>query len=310
MSQKIYIIGHKYPDLDSVIASISYATLKNQLEKTKKYHPAITGEINKITKFVLKKYNFNKPKILENIKNKKIILVDHNEFSQSAKGVEKAKIIEILDHHKVNFQYSEPIKFTTLPLGSTNSIIYNLNKKHNIKINKNMAGIMLSAILDDTVITKSPTCTEIDKKIIKELSKLAKIDNWKKYGIEMFKIKSNVSDKTAQEIIKLDFKDFNFKAGKFGIGQIETVDLLELKKREEELLKKLTKLKNTENYHSVILFITDIIKEGSLFLIATNDQKKIEQALKAKLENNKVYINGIISRKKQVIPKFNNIFDK
>ena len=307
---KIFVIGHKIPDLDSIAGAISYANLKNAIEKTQNYIPIKTGNINKETKYALQKFNFDSPKILKSAKNKNIILVDHNEFSQAILNIEKSKIIEIVDHHKLDFKYSEPIQVNIKPWGSVCSIIYEEYLKYNIKINKNLAGLMLSAILVDTVITKSPTCTEKDIKIIKELAKITKINDWKKFGMDLFKIKSSVSKLSEMEIIKSDYKDFLFKTGKFGIGQVETVNLKEFDNRQEKILTELNKIKNENNYHTVILFITDIINEGSLFLIATNDLKNIEKALDKKFNNNTVYIEKIISRKKQVIPKLLKIFDK
>jgi manganese-dependent inorganic pyrophosphatase len=306
---KTYIIGHKSPDLDSVAAAISYAILKNRLEQTEEYFPAIAGATNKVTDYILEKYSIEKPEILNDASDKKIILVDHNELSQSADNMEKANIVEVLDHHKINFNYSEPIEFKVFPCGSTNSIIYNMYKMHNLELTESLAGLMLAAILDDTVITKSPTCTEVDKEIIEKLAKEAGIEDWKKFGMENFKVKSSVSDLSVEEIIKSDYKDFNFKQGKFGVGQIETVDLKELENREEEIIEKLNKIKKEENYHSVILFLTDIINEGSKFLIVSDNEKEIEEAFGTKIENNRTYIEGIVSRKKQVAPVLMKKFD-
>lgn len=307
---KVYIIGHKSPDLDSVTSAINYAKFKNKLENTDKYVPAVAGELNKVTEFVLDKFQTDKPEKLEDISGKKVILVDHNESSQSQDGIEEAEIVEILDHHKMDFKYGDPIKIDIRPMGSTNSIVYQMYKENNIEIDKNLAGVMLSAVLDDTVITKSPTCTDVDKEIILELSKLAEVKDWNAYGIEMFKVKSSMKDNTAMEVIKNDFKDFDFSVGKFGIGQVETADLTEFTEREDELMEEINKLKESEGYHSVVLFITDIMKEGSQFLIVTSDIENIEKALGEKLEGGKVYIDGIISRKKQVAPKFDEVFNK
>ncbi len=308
--EKIYIIGHTSPDLDTVASAIAYANLKNQLTKTENYLPVIAGEVNAETDFALKKFHFEKPSILESLAQKKVILVDHNENSQSLKGREKAEIIEVLDHHKVDFSYSKPIVFKVFPLGASATIIARCYEKNNLEISKEIAGLLLSAILVDTVITKSPTCTEEDIKYIEKLAKIAQIEDWRAYGLELFKIRSSVNTKTPEEIIKGDFKDFNFKQGKIGIGQVETVDLSDFDDLKENLLKKLKEIQEKENYHSVILFITDIMKEGSLFLVAGKDLSKIEDALGEKLKNNEVYIPGIISRKKQVAPKFMEIFDK
>ncbi len=309
MSQ-VFIIGHKSPDLDSVAGVISYAKLKNAIEKTKKYIPVITENINKETKYSLRKFNFNTPKILKSAKNKKIILVDHNEFSQAVLDIEESQIIEIIDHHKLNFKYNEPIQINIKPWGSVCSIICQEFFNYNIKINKNLAGLMLSAILIDTVITKSPTCTKKDVKIIEQLANIAKINNWKNFGMELFKVRSSVSELSEIEIIKSDYKDFLLKARKFGIGQVETVNLKGFDCRQKKILEELKKIKNKNNYHTVILFLTDIIDEGSLFLVATDNLKNIEKAFNKKFNNNKAYIKGIISRKKQVIPKLSKIFGK
>jgi manganese-dependent inorganic pyrophosphatase len=308
--EKIYVIGHKSPDLDSVVAAITYAILKNQLENTDKYVPSIAGKQNKVTAFVLEKFGFELPEILEDARNKNLILVDHNEVSQRVDGGEEANILEVLDHHKINFNFSDPICFQSCPWGSTTSIIYRKFKINNLKIDKNLAGLMLSAILDDTVIAKSPTCTDKDREFIAELAKMAEIENWQDYGIKMFKAKSSVSDLSAEEIIKLDFKENDFKAGKFGFGQLETVDLNEFKEREEELLKYLKKIFKEENYHTVALFITDIIQEGSRVLICSQDMEGCEKALDQKIENNTGFVPGLVSRKKQVIPRFSDVFDK
>ena len=306
----IYIIGHKSPDLDSVAAAISYASLKNKLAKKNIYEPAIAGKINGETVFALKKFGFKTPKFLANAKGKEIILVDHNETPQIVDGASEAKIIEVIDHHKVDFSCSEPIMLKIMPWGSSCSIIAEEYWKNNIKIEKKLAGLMLSAILIDTVITKSPSCTSKDCEIIKKLSKASGIKDWKKFGLELFKIRANVKKLSAEEIIKSDFKDFNFQSGKFGIGQVETVDLKEFEDKEEKILAELKNLKETGGYHTTILFITDIMKEGSKFLVFSSEPEKISQALGEKLQNGKAYIKNILSRKKQVVPMLMKIFDK
>lgn len=309
MSEKIYIIGHKSPDTDSVVSAIVYSVLKNTLEDTDMYVPAIAGSANKATEYILEKFGFSIPEKLDNVEEKNIILVDHNENSQIADGYEKAHIIEIIDHHKFNFSYSEPIMITCRPWGSTVSIIAGMYIDNEIEIEKNLAGIMLSAILDDTVITKSPTCTEVDEELINKLAEDAGVEDWKELGMEIFKAKASVKEMSEMDIIKNDFKDFEYKAGKFGIGQVETVDLSDFTSREDQLLHEMEKMQKEGNYHSVILFITDIINEGSQFLIVTNDQEKMEKALGEKIVNNRVYIKGILSRKKQVVPIMAEKFD-
>jgi len=313
MPQKIYIIGHKSPDLDSVAAAVSYADFKNRQENTDAYIPAITEYVNQVTKFVLDKFNLHTPEVLKNASGKKIILVDHNEFSQALEGISEAEITEILDHHKLNFKYDRPIAVNIKPWGATCSILAQMYLDNNIDIDKNLAGLMLSAILDDTLITKSPTSTGKDKELIEKLARLAGIGDWQAYGFEMFKVKSSVKNFTDMEIVKNDFKDFEFKAGKFGIGQVETVDLSEFDAHAEALLTAMKEMREKENYHSVILFFTDVIKECSQFLIVSDDKEKIVKALGGELKNNQAYtpsIQGIMSRKKQVVPLIAKVFDK
>lgn len=306
----IFVIGHKSPDLDSVAAAISFSNLKNQLENTDKYKPEIAEEINLETKYVLEKTLFPIPEIINDATDKSFILVDHNEDGQSPNNIKQAKILEILDHHKLNFAYCEPIPVLIKAWGSSCSIIFEEYQKNNIAINKNLATLMLSAILVDTVITKSPTCTSKDIEIIEKLSVLADIKDWKEYGMEIFKVRSSVSKLTAEQIIKSDFKDFAFKTGKFGIGQVETVNLDEIKEKSEELISAMNTIKNGGDYHSVVLAITDIINEGSLFFVSSDDNDGFNKAFSAKLENHQAYIPGIISRKKQITPKLSEVFDK
>lgn len=310
MSQEnIYVIGHRSPDLDSVAGAIAYAFLRNKLEKTDLYIPAITGKINKETEYVLNKFNFEVPEVLESAKDKKVVLVDHNEFSQSVTGIEEATVEEVLDHHKVDFSYSSPILFRVFPWGASCSIIAQEFEVNSVDISKEMAGIMLSAILIDTVITKSPTCTDKDISIIEKLSALAGISDWQDFGIELFRVRSSVNKLGAEEIVKGDFKVFVLKQGKVGIGQVETADLGEFENREDELLETLDRIKSKENYHTVILFITDIIKEGSLFLIKTDDKEKLDQAFGVDFATGKAFVEGIMSRKKQVAPKIEEVFN-
>jgi len=310
MSDKIYIIGHKNPDLDSVAAAYAMATCKNAIENTDIYTPVIVDEINKETAFALEKFNFALPGKIEEIMGAKLILVDHNEFSQAIDGVEQAIILEIVDHHKIDFKYHEPIIVTTRPWGSCCTMVYQLFMKGKMNIDKNLAGLMLSAILVDTVITKSPTCLDIDRETIIELSAIAGIDDWQKFGMDIFKVRSSVSEMPVEAIIKSDFKDFIFKAGTFGIGQVETVDLEEYSSREEEILADLKNLKEQESYHTTILFITDIIKEGSKFFVVSDDIAGVEKAMNAKFVDQRAYLPGIMSRKKQVMPEMMDMFDK
>jgi manganese-dependent inorganic pyrophosphatase len=273
------------------------------------YTPAVAGEVNKETQYALEKFGFDVPETLEDASEQSLILVDHNESSQAVTGVENAEIEEVLDHHKVNFKYESPIVFRSLPWGASCTILAEEYSSQGVELSQEMAGLMLAAILVDTVITKSPTCTEKDKEVIERLASTAGIEDWQQFGMELFKVRSSVQDAAPADIIQGDFKDFETSLGKVGIGQVETVDLEEFQDRKQELVQELENIRNSGGYHTTVLFITDIMKEGSEFLVATADQAKVEEALGASLENNVVYLDGIISRKKQVAPKFTSTFN-
>ncbi len=304
----VYIIGHKSPDLDSVAAAIAYADLKNKLKDGKEYKPAIAGDINKETEHVLERFGFEIPEKLESLAGKEVVLVDHNESPQMLKGFEEAEIKEVLDHHKVNFSYDKPISFETLPWGSSATMVADKFFFTNVGFDKNLASLMLSAILVDTVITKSPTCTEKDEQVIKRLAKVAEIDDPRDLGIQIFKVRSSIDDLSPQEVIKNDYKEYDLKDGKFFINQIETVDINNVNEREEELIQAMKDLKE-QGYHSVITFVTDIFKEGSKFWVVTDDENKMSEALGRPL-NEEIYLEGVMSRKKQVVPMLSEIFDK
>ena len=305
----IYTISHKSPDLDSVVASIAYAALKNKLSDNEEYAAASAGAINKETAYILDKFNINRPQVLDNIAGKTVVLVDHNEPSQIQDGFESAKIIEVLDHHKIKFDCSEPIQLEVRPWGSSCSIVADKYFANEVEIEKELASALLAGVLVDTIITKSPTYTKYDGEIIEKLSAISGIAGWREFGMEVFKVRSDIADYTNDAIIRNDFKDFEFKAGKFGVGQVETADVSVFESRVPEFLEQLNVIRAQNNYHSVILFITDIINEGSLFLVASSDENAVSEALNAELQNHQVYITGILSRKKQVIPMLEEKFN-
>lgn len=301
MQNEIYIIGHKSPDLDSIAAAVAYAYLKNKIDPENKYVAVRSDEANMETKYAFEKFNVELPEILKDVAGKKIILVDHNAKEEVAGNIEKAEIIEIVDHHKMKFEYGSPIFIHIEPIGSTCAILAKMFEKNNIEIPKDIAGIILSAALIDTVITKSPTCTQGDVEIIKKLSKVVGVD-YTEFGIELFKIRSNVRSLPAMEILNGDQKILDINGKKFSISQVETVDLSEFKNLTEKLFEAIETKKKEGAYHTVILFITDILNKGSRFLVISDEPEKFEKTFNCKLENNECYAEGIMSRKKQVVP--------
>lgn len=302
------MVGHKSPDTDSVAAAISYANLKNQLGLPDIYIPAAAGTINSETKFVLEDFSVPVPETITDAKGKKIILVDHNEVAQAVDNVKEADLMEVVDHHKIgDIQTGSPIFFHNEPVGSTATIISAMYDQCKIPITREMAGVMISAILSDTVLFKSPTCTEKDKE---QVAKLAKIigEDYEQYGIAMLTAKSDISSKTARDIVKGDYKHFDFAGTKAGVGQIEVMDLSVLEPRRKEILDDMEKVRAEEGLSFVLIMLTDVMKEASDLLFVGTPVEKFEKAFAGKMENNSIYKAGVLSRKKQVIPPLEAAF--
>ncbi|HII07596.1 MAG TPA: manganese-dependent inorganic pyrophosphatase [Methanotrichaceae archaeon] len=308
MADNVYVVGHKSPDSDSVAAAISYANLKNQLGLPDIYIPAAAGEINNETKFILEHFSVPAPETITDAKGKKIILVDHNEVAQAVDNIKEATLMEVVDHHKIgDIQTGSPIFFHNEPVGSTATIISAMYDQYKIPISKEMAGVMISAILSDTVLFKSPTCTDKDKV---EVAKLAKIigEDYEQYGIAMLTAKSDISSKTARDIVKGDYKQFDFAGTKAGVGQIEVMDLSVLDDRRKAILDDMENVRKEEGLSFVLIMLTDVMKEASDLLFVGKPVDKFEKAFEGKMENNSIYKEGVLSRKKQVIPPLEAAF--
>ncbi|MDR3258047.1 MAG: putative manganese-dependent inorganic diphosphatase [Fusobacteriaceae bacterium] len=248
-------------------------------------------------------YGTIRTKDLINFSKKKVILVDHNERNQSVDGLEDAKILKVIDHHKFgNFMTEEPLNITAEIVGSTCTIIYNMYKDYNIELEKSMAGILLSGIISDTLLLKSPTCTEKDVMAVKELEKICKIKNFKYYGMEMLKSGTSSDSMSVHEILTSDLKEFPINDKIFGVAQINTIDPQSILGKKEELEKVMLILNREYKFSLFILVITDIIKSGSYALVIGEYAPLFEMALDVKLENNLVWLDKVISRKKQIMP--------
>ena len=303
--KKIYVVGHKNPDTDCICAPIAYAFFLKK--KGKNAIPVRTGEINPETKFVLNYFKVKIPEILKNAAGKKIILIDHNEKEQSPTHIEKAEILEVIDHHKISFSWPQALYFLTEPLGAASTIIAKKFFQEKVKIPRKIAGILLSAILSDTVVFRSPTTTKEDIKAAKKLAKIAKIKNLEEFGIEIKKKKAVLKGQTSENIIFSDFKIFDFSGKKVGIGQVEVCALKEVNERKEELIGKLKEICQKENYNLLLLMATNIIKESSQ-LLGVGEINYLEKAFRKKVVNNSLYLPGVMSRKKQVVPPLMKAF--
>lgn len=296
-----YVFGHTIPDSDSIVGAYSLSYLKNQLGED--CIPTRQGEINPETAFILERFGFEQPMLKTSYAGENVYLIDFMESSQSPKDIEEATILGIVDHHKLgDLKTSTPLEMWVRPVGCSNTIMKQMFDYHNIEIPKDLAGMMLCAILSDTVIFKSPTCTKEDTKAVKELAQIAGIDDPKALGMEMFIVKSDVLNDSKEALVKRDFKEFNMGGKKVGIGQLEVVDLSVFDDMKEELFEAMQKVKDENQRDTVILLLTDIMQEGSQLLVLSDDSSKIERAFDVTLENNQVWLPKVMSRKKQIIP--------
>jgi manganese-dependent inorganic pyrophosphatase len=297
----IYTCGNTTPDSDSICSAISLAYLLNQIGR--EATPARQGEVNPETQFILDKFGFEAPELKTEFAGEEIFITDYSDKGQAPKDIDKATIVGIVDHHKLgDLTTSTPLECWIRPVGCTNTIVKEMYDYHKVEIPKNIASIMMCAILSDTVIFKSPTCTDLDIKVVRELAQIAEIEDFGALGMEMFKVKSAVEGVSARELILRDYKPFDMHGNQVGIGQLEVIDLSIFDEVKEALQKDLEKLREEENLHTACLILTDIMKEGSEVLVSSQDPSIFEKAFNCKLVDGKVWIDGCLSRKKQIIP--------
>ena len=297
---KILIFGHKSPDTDSICSSLVMADLQKKLGKEDVIACRL-GEINEETKYALKHIGVDEPKYIEEIEQgQHVILVDHNEFSQSVKGIENAKIVAVVDHHRINnFETSEPLFYYAQPVGCTSTLLFELYKSNNLEIEPQIAGLMLSAIISDTLLLKSPTTTEKDKKVVTELAKIANIDI-EKYGLEMLKAGTDLDRYTEEELIHLDAKKIEKEDIKYVIAQVNTVSIPDVLKRKEKIEQEINKEILAKGLSLFVFVITDIINSNSEAIVLGDRTDAISNTYEIK--NNIAIMPGVVSRKKQILP--------
>lgn len=307
MNNKLYVFGHTNPDTDSITSSIVFAKLQKALG-----YDAVAyklGNINKETQYALKTFEVEEPLTLTNVdENCDVAMVDNNEFSQSVSGIEKANIKMVVDHHKIKFETVEPMFFVAEPVGCTATILYKLYRQNDVEIDSQIAGLMLSAIISDTLLFKSPTCTEQDKQIAQKLAKIAGVDI-DTYGKEMLKAGTDISEFTPFQVINIDSKEFNDKNAKFEISQVNAVDLDSVFSRQTELEEAINKEIKEKNLDFYMFAATDILNANSKIIAIGNKASTVEKAFGINLENNTAMLNNVVSRKKQMLPNILNNLD-
>lgn len=306
---KTLVFGHQNPDTDAITSAISFSYLQNQLGKDTE--AVALGEISDETRYALDHFNFDAPRVIQTAADEvnDVMLVDHNEAQQSVNDIEDVSVRSVVDHHRVaNFQSADPLFYRAEPVGCTNTIILKLFKEKEVDIPKDIAGLMLSAVLSDTLLFKSPTSTDEDEKAADELADTAGV-NLEEYGLEMLKAGTKMNDKSALEIVDGDAKSFPMGDYSVRIGQVNVVDTQELLDRREELLEEM-KVQSEENgYDLFILLITDILDSNSTVLVHGESTEQVETAFGDEVKDDILFLEGVVSRKKQVVPPLTKAFE-
>lgn len=300
---KTYIFGHKNPDTDAISSAIIMADFEQQTGNTDAT-PYRLGEVGPETQYALDHFNVETPELLsDDLNNQNVILVDHNEFQQSADTIDKSSIQHVVDHHRIsNFETAAPLYYRAEPVGCTATILYKMYKERGFEIKPEIAGLMISAIISDSLLFKSPTCTQQDIDAAEALKSIADID-LESYGLEMLKAGASTTDKTASELLNMDAKSFNMGDYITRIGQVNTVDIDEVFQRQEELEKEMLEVSTNEKYDLFVLLVTDIINSDSKILVVGAEKDKVGNAFNVRLDNNTAFLPGVVSRKKQVVPQ-------
>ncbi len=309
MSKKIFVIGHKNPDTDSVVSAIVFSSYlkKKKIDAI----PVVAGELNKETKFVLSFLKEKTPKLLSLAGNKIFFLVDHGSLEESLDGIKKQSIYGVLDHHKMSgISTDSPIFYRAEPLGSTSSLVYKMFCESKIKLNKKEAGLLLCGIISDTLKFNSSTTTKEDKLIAKKLVSLSglKINQLAK---EMFEAKSDISKMKTKDIILRDYKEYKFSKAKIGFGVHETTNPLSVNKIKDNLIKKMGEIKKQKKLDLIFFAVVDILNKNSFFYIESLKEKEIiKKSFKFKPKEDKIIIvSNIVSRKKDMIPPLSQILN-
>lgn len=307
---KVLIFGHKNPDTDTICSAIAYADLKTKLGQD--VEAVRLGNVGAETQFALDTFKTAAPRLVETVANeaKEVILVDHNERQQSASDIDQVRVVEVIDHHRIaNFETSGPLYYRAEPVGCTATILKKLYKENGVEISKDIAGLMLSAIISDSLLFKSPTCTPEDVAAARELAAIAGVDA-EQYGLEMLKAGANLSDKSIDQLISLDSKEFSMGSAKVEIAQVNAVDVNDVLSRQAELEEKLSGIIAAKGLDLFLFVVTDILNNDSVGIALGKEASAVEEAYSVKLDANRAVLKGVVSRKSQIVPVLTDIFNK
>ncbi|MFP3123336.1 MULTISPECIES: manganese-dependent inorganic pyrophosphatase [Bacillaceae] len=307
--EKVLVFGHKNPDTDSICSAIAYAALKKELGVDAE--PIRLGGVNNETQFALDYFKAEAPRLVEKVAAEvnNVILVDHNERQQSADDIDQVRVLEVIDHHRIaNFETSDPLYYRAEPVGCTATILNKMYKERGVEISKQVAGLMLSAIISDSLLFKSPTCTEEDVAAARELAEIAGVDA-DKYGLDMLKAGADLSDKTVEQLISLDAKEFQMGNYKVEIAQVNAVDTNDVLSKQAEVESVLNRVIEEKGLDLFLFVVTDILTNDSVGLALGRATNAVEKAYNVTLTNNTAVLKGVVSRKKQIVPVLTDTFN-
>ncbi|WP_203263985.1 manganese-dependent inorganic pyrophosphatase [Streptococcus uberis] len=307
---KVLVFGHQNPDTDAIASSYAFAYLAKNAYKMDAEVVAL-GEPNEETAFALDYFGVTAPRVVESAKAEgvdTVILTDHNEFQQSLSDISDVTIFGVVDHHRIaNFETANPLFMRVEPVGSASSIVYRMYKENNLEVPKEIAGLLLSGLISDTLLLKSPTTHMTDHKVAEELANLAGV-NLEEYGMSLLKAGTNLASKSEAELIDIDAKTFELNGNAVRVAQVNTVDIAEVLERQDAIEAAISDAIVKEGYSDFVLMITDIVNSNSEILALGSNMDKVEAAFNFKLENNHAFLPGAVSRKKQVVPQLTESF--
>lgn len=307
---KYLVFGHKNPDTDAIGAAIAFAHLLQ--ERGHEAEAVALGTPNSETQFALDYFQLEAPRAVETVANEtsRVALVDHNEKTQSVDDIDEVQVDYVVDHHRIsNFETANPLFYRAEPIGSTSSVIYKLYQEYEVEIPKGVAGIMLSAIVSDTLLFKSPTSTNQDEAIGQALAEIAGVDI-EEYGLDLLRAGADLSQKSEHEIVEGDAKTFEMNGKNVRIGQVNTIGFEDLLSRKANLLEIMEGEIVENSYDLYLLVMTDILDNDSIGLALGNGVDKVAQAFAGEITEHEIQLPGVVSRKKQVVPSLTEAYEK
>ncbi|HFR3701499.1 TPA: manganese-dependent inorganic pyrophosphatase [Streptococcus suis] len=308
---KFLVFGHQNPDTDAIASSYGWAHLEREVFGRDAEAVAL-GTPNEETAFALDYFGVTAPRVVESAKAEgvsQVILTDHNEFQQSIADIKEVEVAAVIDHHRVaNFETANPLYMRLEPVGSASSIVYRAFKENGVTPPKEVAGLLLSGLISDTLLLKSPTTHATDPQVAAELAEIAGV-NLEEYGLALLKAGTNLASKSAEELIDIDAKTFGLNGNDVRVAQVNTVDIAEVLERQAEIEAAMTAASAVNGYSDFVLMITDIVNSNSEILALGSNMDKVEAAFNFKLENNHAFLAGAVSRKKQVVPQLTEVFN-